>query len=68
MLELKIKPGSTVARDLPFGMVSDVCDVLDAYGLHVKAGDLNGQGIVEVMMALSRVIDGVPAQHGGRKQ
>jgi hypothetical protein len=63
---ITITPLSTSASDLPMGMVFDVCTVLDAYGLHVNADELNGRGIVQVLMALGRVIDAVPVEHGGR--
>jgi hypothetical protein len=62
-----VTPLSTPVRDLPMGLVFDVCDVLDAYGLQVKADELDGQGIVQVMMALGRVIDAIPVDQGGRR-
>jgi len=63
---VEVHPTSTPARELPMGMVFEVCEVLEAHGLHVKADDLRGRGIVEVMLALGRVIDAVPVEHGGR--
>jgi len=63
---IEVHPTSTPARELPMGMVFEVCEVLEAHGLHVKADELNGRGIVEVMLALGRVIDAVPVEHGGR--
>jgi len=64
---LEIKPTATPARDLPFGMSYDVCQVLKAYGLDVLDESLNGQGLVAVQMALVDVIRAVPAELGGRK-
>lgn len=62
-----IWPGETPARDMPFGMVVYVCEVLAAYGLHVTDQSLKGFGIVEVEQALLKVIDFVPVELGGRK-
>lgn len=64
---LEIKPLGTPARDLPFGMAYDVCQVLEAYGLKVLDESLNGQGMVEVQMALVKVIQATPPELGGRK-
>lgn len=64
---LKIEPTVTPARDLPFGMSYDVGRVLEAYGLKVLDESLNGQGMVEVQLALVRVIQAVPPELGGRK-
>lgn len=65
-VRLTITPGATPARDLPFGMVSDVCAVLEAYGLKVNAPELKGHGITEVMIALGRVVEVMPHFLGGR--
>lgn len=64
---LKIEPTETPARDLPFGMSYDVAQVLKAYGLDVLDESLNGQGMVEVQLALVKVIQAIPVELGGRK-
>lgn len=64
---LEIRPTETPARDLPFGMAYDVCRVLKAYGLDVLDDSLEGQGMVEVQLALVKVIQAVPPELGGRK-
>lgn len=63
---IEFNPLDTPARDLPRGMMFTVCDVLDAYGLHVKDESLRGQGMVSVMVALTRLIDEIPEHLGGR--
>lgn len=67
-VRLTIIPTSTPARELPFGMVFDVCTVLEAYGLKVKAPEFGGHGVTEVMLALVRVIDVTPVELGGRAE
>lgn len=64
---LKITPTKTAARDMPFGMAYDVCQVLEAYGLGVTHESLNGLGLVEVNQALLKVLRVVPPELGGRK-
>ena len=64
---LEIKPLDTPARDLPFGMAYDVCRVLKAYGLDVLDESMEGQGMVEVQLALVKVIQATPPELGGRK-
>jgi hypothetical protein len=64
---LEIKPLGTPAKDLPFGMAYDVCQVLKAYGLDVLDESLEGQGMVAVQLALVKVIQAVPSELGGRK-
>lgn len=66
-LYAEIKPLGTPARDLPFGMAYDVCQVLKAYGLNVLDESLKGQGMVAVQLALVKVIQAVPPELGGRK-
>jgi hypothetical protein len=63
---LTITPGATPARELPYGLIDDVCTVLEAYGLQVKAPELRGHGITEVMLALGRVVEVMPYDLGGR--
>lgn len=62
-----VEPLSTPAKDLPAGMWIAVCDVLEAYGLHVKDESLNGEVLTEVITGLTRVIDATPERLGGRK-
>lgn len=62
----EVRPTMTAARDLPFGMVSDVCRVLEAHGLQVRAPELKGHGITEVIIALGRVLEVMPHFLGGR--
>lgn len=64
---ITIEPLSTPAKDLPAGMWIAVCDVLEAYGLHVKDPSLNGRVLAEVIEGLCRVIDATPECLGGRK-
>lgn len=65
---LTITPGTTPARDIPFGMLSDVCTVLEAYGLQVNAAELGGRGMTEVMIGIGRVIALMPSHLGGAEK
>lgn len=64
---IEITPLDTLARDMPFGMINDVCKVLCAHGLNVTAPELKGAGLVEVMGGLVSIIDAIPCDNGGRR-
>jgi hypothetical protein len=61
------EPLTTPAKDLPAGMWMSVCEVLEAYGLHVTDPSLEGLVLTEVITGLARVIDATPERLGGRK-
>jgi len=48
-------------------MAYDVCQVLKAYGLDVLDESLKGRGLVEVQLALVKVIQSIPPGLGGRE-
>jgi hypothetical protein len=65
-VHLTIHPTGVPPTEIPHGMLHDVCQVLDAHGLHVTAPELRGLGVVEVLMAIGAVLDKIPTAYGGR--
>lgn len=64
---ITITPLATPARDLPMGMVFEVAEVLAAHGLAIRAAAKETPAVwAELLLALGRIIDATPVEHGGR--
>jgi hypothetical protein len=65
---ITIRPGSTPARELPHGMVSNVADVLEVYGLQFRAASEQDPTLWATLLGLiGEIVDRVPQDFGGSR-
>lgn len=62
-MNIEVSPTNTPARDLPFGLLYDVRQVLAAHGLLVE-----GSEWADLLIAMHRIVHAVPVDRGGRKE
>jgi len=66
---IEVHPTGIPARQLPHALLFDVATVLEVHGLEVRAAAKETPGVwAELLLALGRIADAIPVEHGGRAE